>query len=99
MLKKKQITQEPYAGYTAKCDVYSLGVVFFWLIAGVPIFDRHSVETDTDMARLVLKGRFRLPKDLPALSKEALDYIKACCAMDDEVRLSMEQASQHTYLT
>ena len=61
MLFKKLISAQPYTGYTAKVDVYELGVLFYWIIASVPPFDRHSVDTDTDMARLVLKGQFRLP--------------------------------------
>ena len=99
MVKSKRVSEEPYAGYTEKVDVYMLGVMFYWLMCSVPPFDRHSVESDTDMARLVLKGQFRLPDDIQNLSKEALDFIKACLAMDDEIRLTMDQAAEHPYLT
>ena len=58
MLRQKQMGIGSYKGYTAKVDVYSLGVVLYWLIAGVPPFNRHAVDSDTDMAKLVLKGQF-----------------------------------------
>ena len=32
-----------FTGYTEKVDVYSLGVVFYWLVTGKPLFDIYTI--------------------------------------------------------
>lgn len=81
-MRTREPGEPPYAGYTSKVDVYSLGIVFFWLIAGVPPFNRHDMHDDETFANKVLNGRFKIPADVE-MSKEALQFILACCITDD----------------
>lgn len=50
-----------YPGYTAKVDVYSLGIVFFWILSGKPPFDSRLCDDDTEFANAVLNGEFTIP--------------------------------------
>lgn len=81
-MRSREAGEPPYLGYTAKVDVYSLGIVFFWLVAGVPPFNKAEVNDDLMLAKQVLRGKFRIPNGVQ-LSKEGLKLILACCYADD----------------
>ena len=64
MLECKRILKpgmKPYPGYTYKVDVYSLGACLYWMIAGVPLFDRNLYRSDSTMAKAILDGYFKVP--------------------------------------
>ena len=61
MLECRRIMEEgqtSYPGYTPKVDVYSLGIVFFWLLAGAPLFNRKIFPDDITLVKHVLHGEF-----------------------------------------
>ena len=47
---KTDLNETPFPGYNLKVDVYSLGIVFFWLVCGETPFNRKECETDTELA-------------------------------------------------
>ena len=82
MIECKRIIDEgetPYAGYTTKADIYSLGIIFWWLFAGEPPWNRKEMADDYVLANHVLHGEFKIPYGVK-LSKEGLQFMLACCA-------------------
>ena len=86
LLGRKQWPDLP--GYSAKVDVYALGVVLYWMIVNELPFDRNMVVSDEKFAKKVLKGQLRIKKGT-LISQECLELILECCAIDDEYRISM----------
>ena len=60
--------------YDEKCDIWSLGVIFYVLLCGYPPFNG---DTDIEIIQNVQKGKFIFPEEeWGIISKEAKDLIK-----------------------
>eukprot|EP00471_Norrisiella_sphaerica_P011613 CAMPEP_0184504362 /NCGR_PEP_ID=MMETSP0113_2-20130426/52419_1 /TAXON_ID=91329 /ORGANISM="Norrisiella sphaerica, Strain BC52" /LENGTH=466 /DNA_ID=CAMNT_0026894003 /DNA_START=264 /DNA_END=1664 /DNA_ORIENTATION=- len=75
------------------CDIWSIGVIVYLLIYGLPpFFGKNHNETYT----LIRKGRFSLPK---GPSKNAKSFIKACLRMETKKRITTAEALKHDFVT
>jgi len=82
--------------YTKACDVWSVGVIAFVLLAGRAPFEG---ENDSEVAKAILIGKFdmheRFWKDI---SKECKDFIKLLLSYEEADRPTAEQALTHPWL-
>lgn len=81
--------------YNHKADVWSLGIVFFEMIAG---FTPFTGRDKADLKRNLELGNYRLPKQLK-LSLAGLDFLNCCLQFDQEKRLSWSELINHPYIT
>lgn len=59
--------------YGPECDMWSLGVIMFFLLSGKPPFN---AESNTDILKLIIKGSFKMEGPLwDNISSEAKDLI------------------------
>eukprot|EP00918_Siedleckia_nematoides_P054212 GHVU01118360.1.p1 GENE.GHVU01118360.1~~GHVU01118360.1.p1 ORF type:complete len:416 (-),score=70.05 GHVU01118360.1:1079-2326(-) len=79
--------------YSNKCDMWSLGVIVYMLLAGDPPF--HAT-TNEGLRGAILKGNFRFDaRPWTEVSAAAKDFVHALLTVDPAVRLSAKQALQH----
>ena len=79
--------------YEQKADIYSLGVICYYLLTGNPLFDVQSME---DLAKATKKGEFEISSDL---SKEAILFLNNMLRYDPKKRLNIKQLSEHAFIT
>ncbi|OUM65937.1 hypothetical protein PIROE2DRAFT_53650 [Piromyces sp. E2] len=84
------IKNEPYG---TKCDIYSLGALTFFLLAGYRPFDW--AKSPREEIEAVLRNKFSYPKEI---SSEAQDFINKCMSIDPNERMSTEEALIHPWL-
>jgi len=88
------IKNEPYG---PKCDIYSLGALTYFLLAGYRPFDW--AEEPREERDAVLSNKFFYHKEsFGTISLEAQDFINKCMAIDPNERLSAEEALNHPWL-
>jgi calcium-dependent protein kinase len=82
--------------YTAKCDIWSLGVVSFMLLGGYPPFPMH----DDRGARLrIAKGIFEFKQDkFTHVSEIAKQFIRECLVVNPDERMSADECLDHNWL-
>lgn len=81
--------------FDKKCDIWSIGVLFYILLCGYPPFYG---DTDNDILRRVKKGVFDFKgKEWKNVSNEAKDLIKCCLTMDPNKRISASEALKHPW--
>eukprot|EP01017_Pseudomicrothorax_dubius_P038267 TRINITY_DN5706_c0_g1_i1.p1 TRINITY_DN5706_c0_g1~~TRINITY_DN5706_c0_g1_i1.p1 ORF type:complete len:555 (+),score=107.49 TRINITY_DN5706_c0_g1_i1:55-1719(+) len=81
--------------YDHRCDNWSLGVMLHVLLSGRPPFYG---ETNQDIFRLVLNGKFSLEgSDWDRISSHAKDLITKLIVMDPEKRLTAAEALKHPW--
>ena len=77
--------------YTNKCDIYSLGLVFYFILAGHGLFDKCQTKGQLSRAREELFGNpEKLLKDMP-VEKEIKDIVKNCLQKSELSRLDISQ--------
>eukprot|EP00918_Siedleckia_nematoides_P054200 GHVU01118343.1.p1 GENE.GHVU01118343.1~~GHVU01118343.1.p1 ORF type:complete len:320 (-),score=71.17 GHVU01118343.1:22-927(-) len=82
--------------YSNKCDMWSLGVIVYMLLAGDPPF--HATTND-GLRGAILKGNFHFDAGpWTEVSAAAKDFVHALLTVDPAVRLSAKQALQHEWL-
>eukprot|EP00931_Biecheleriopsis_adriatica_P018073 TRINITY_DN12745_c0_g1_i3.p1 TRINITY_DN12745_c0_g1~~TRINITY_DN12745_c0_g1_i3.p1 ORF type:complete len:480 (+),score=94.57 TRINITY_DN12745_c0_g1_i3:33-1472(+) len=81
--------------YTMQCDMWSLGVIVFTLLAGeMPFFDK---DEDQIVAK-TRNGDYRMKPDVwIGLSMEAVDFTQALLRTDPLARPSAEEALEHPW--
>jgi calcium-dependent protein kinase len=81
--------------YGKECDMWSVGVIMYVLLAGFPPF--HG-QTNTDTFRKILKGEFSFKyPEWQNISKEAKDLIKRCLTTDVGKRITAREAMDHVW--
>jgi len=78
--------------YGSKCDMWSLGVLLYQLLTGDMPFDGESREEVFLKIRI---GEFEIPKDL---SENCLDLLDRMICVDQDLRISAEDALNHPWI-
>jgi len=81
--------------YTSQCDLWSLGVIVFILLAGyMPFSGAEAVQTKN-----ISEGKYKLkPERWRNVSADASDFVKALLQVDPKKRLSCQGALDHTWI-
>ena len=81
--------------YGKECDIWSLGVIMYALLAGFPPFNGSS---DQEIQRKVLKGDFNFKyTEWDTISKEAKDLIKNLLSLEPPKRLPANEVLNHPW--
>lgn len=76
--------------YDEKCDVWSLGVIFYVLLCGYPPFNG---STNEEILESVAKGKFTFEyESFENVSKQAKDLIQKMLTKNFNKRISAEEA-------
>lgn len=82
--------------YNEKVDVWSLGVILYIMLAGVPPFYGESA---AETFEAVLRGNLRFPTRIfRSVSPEAKDLLRKMLCKDVSRRLSAEQVLRHPWV-
>jgi len=82
--------------YSSQCDLWSLGVIVFILLAGyMPFSGSEAIQT-----RNISEGKYKMkPERWKNVSQEATDFVKALLQTDPKKRLTCQQALDHHWIT
>lgn len=82
--------------YTAKCDMWSIGVILYIMLSGRPPF---SGNNDHEILRKVAQANYSLNDTVwQKRSPDVLDLIKKLMEKNPEKRLSAQEALQHEWI-
>ncbi len=88
------------AGYTAKVDMWSVGVILFVMLAAYHPFDPDGDATDAQLMSNIRKGHFDFKdKGWDHISQDAKDLIKKLIESDPEKRFNATQLLSHRWIT
>ena len=83
--------------YDEKCDIWSLGVIFYVLLCGYPPFNG---DTDVEIIQNVQKGKFIFPEEeWGIISSEAKDLIKKMLTYEPSKRISAKEVLLHPWFS
>jgi len=81
--------------YTSQCDLWSLGVIAFILLAGYMPFSGSEGMQKTN----ILAGRYTMKSERwNPISRSGVEFVKALLQVDPELRLTAEQALEHPWV-
>ena len=81
--------------YNEKCDTWSVGVILYMTLTGVPPFDG---ETDEDIIHRIKIGKYsKTNKRFLEHSPEVIDLVNSLLERNIEKRLSAKQALEHQW--
>jgi calcium-dependent protein kinase len=83
-------------GYSNKCDLWSLGVIVFMLLAGYPPF--HGSDYEMKNAILAAKVDWKHRRRWAKVSNAAIDFVKGLLVGDPKKRLDAQAAMNHPWL-
>ncbi|CBJ30826.1 calcium-dependent protein kinase [Ectocarpus siliculosus] len=81
-------------GYTLQCDVWSVGVLAFMMLAGKPPFTGRD---DFEVLEAVKAGTWEWPEHV-SVSEEAKAFVAGLLVVDPAQRLTCEQALKHRWM-
>jgi calcium-dependent protein kinase len=85
--------------YNEKCDIWSIGVILFILLAGIPPFHGGTLDDDRKIIQSITKGEFTFDeKEWKNVSVEAKDLIKKMLTYDKNKRPSAETCLTHPWV-
>mmetsp|Transcript_19771 Transcript_19771/g.50223 ORF Transcript_19771/g.50223 Transcript_19771/m.50223 type:complete len:423 (-) Transcript_19771:169-1437(-) len=79
--------------YDQACDLWSLGVMLYFLVVGIPPFD----DSSPDVFALIENAEFDFP-DEPQLSGEVKDLIRRMICADPQERITADHAKNHPWV-
>ncbi|KAJ7121092.1 Pkinase-domain-containing protein [Mycena epipterygia] len=84
-------------GHGKPVDVWAMGVITYFLLAGYPPFERN--KPDDEMAAIVAGDYAFAPEEYwVGVSDTARSFVQACLTLDPDRRPTAEQALQHKWL-
>ena len=81
-------------GYNEKADVWSLGIIFYQLLAGQNMFPSGSRE---ELLKNIEEGNYCVPIN-KNFSKEAISFLNCMLQYDAEDRISVQNLAQHDFI-
>jgi len=82
--------------YTSQCDLWSLGVIAFVLLAGYMPFSGSEPKQMMD----IQSGRYSIKKERwDGISSEAKEFVSALLQKNPDVRMTAKQALEHPWIT
>eukprot|EP00903_Cladosiphon_okamuranus_P012731 g11902.t1 len=82
--------------YGPKCDMWSMGVIAYMMVSGAPPFWGNG---DAQVRAKIVRGEYDMPDVLfQHVSSDAKDFISKLLVVDQENRMSAEQALAHPWL-
>jgi len=81
------------AGYGKQADMWSLGVILYIMLSGIPPFEEEGLYEQ------ILEGKFEFDvREWTVVSKEAKDLVKQLMTVNPKDRLTIDQACRHRWL-
>ena len=93
LMKLNRVDNKKDFLYDQKVDIYSLGIICYYLLTGNPLFDVQSME---DLVKATEKGEFQISSNL---SKEIISFLNNMLRYDPKKRLNIKQLSEHSFIT
>eukprot|EP01024_Parvocaulis_polyphysoides_P045750 TRINITY_DN42879_c0_g1_i3.p1 TRINITY_DN42879_c0_g1~~TRINITY_DN42879_c0_g1_i3.p1 ORF type:complete len:537 (-),score=67.44 TRINITY_DN42879_c0_g1_i3:314-1924(-) len=85
-----------YRSYGPACDLWSIGVIMYILLAGRPPFYS---QTEAGVFKKIMKGRWSMEHEpWPVISSTAKDLLKKLLISDPKARITAAQALSHKWL-
>jgi len=85
-------------GYSEKCDIWSLGVIFYQILVGRPPYNPGRGAGIMDLLALIQRQPLIFPQDVP-LSDSVKQLIKSMLMYDVNKRISFEELFNHEWVT
>jgi serine/threonine-protein kinase ULK/ATG1 len=79
--------------YTSKCDIWSLGIIYYELLYGKPPWLAVSI---LDLLNQIENVPLRFP-DKPIVSKQSKDLLAAMLQKDEQLRIGWEELFAHEF--
>ena len=82
--------------YGRECDLWSVGVVTYFLLTNLMPFN---AESNEEIFKKIQSGRYRYPSRLEAgISEEAKDFISRLLVVNPKERMTAKQALSHPWI-